>query len=483
VAIREHEVAATKLEADLADTRSVAEDRRRECDQLAATLEAESAAAARSHAHATSLTQELEALRTAVRENDAATTKLRADLDNAHSAASSRKNELDKLSREVASAQSVVKDRDSAVERLLRDLDATRSYLREGQTEVQRLAGELHSARTEVEQAKVERESLSAAFAATSIELERARSSLAKLQKEHDGLRLAASQSPALRAQLVALKEALVGAREEADRSGRRISELSTELQSTVGQWRAREQILDRAARGKDLAAAALAVRIHELETRLAETMGERDYHAAALARTAIELRRAEENATDHARTLEAVHAAALAEGETKAKVQIRTLRDQLIDAEAAAAKARRTQSRGAWTTPFSKSRRAARLLKNSGLLEAEWYLREYPDVATSSRSPAEHYMEEGYLRGYRPNPFFDTRWYLERYDDVRRAGINPAFHYLMYGSAEGRDPGPNFHTNFYLQNNPDVRENGMNPLAHFLRYGRHEGRLPTRPV
>ena len=109
------------------------------------------------------------------------------------------------------------------------------------------------------------------------------------------------------------------------------------------------------------------------------------------------------------------------------------------------------------------------------------WYVREYPEAAKNGRAPVEHYLEEGYLRGLRPNPLFDSRWYLERYEDVRRAGVNPLVHYLQHGFREGRDPGPDFQTEYYLEANPDVRGSGVNPLAHYLRYGRHEGRLPRR--
>jgi methyltransferase family protein len=169
--------------------------------------------------------------------------------------------------------------------------------------------------------------------------------------------------------------------------------------------------------------------------------------------------------------------AAKLAENED----QIRTQRDRLVDAEAALAKERRERDAPLWTRLLSFSDRHQ--LKKSGLLDTEWYLAQYPDVAKSGRSPAEHYLEEGYLRGYRPNPLFDTRWYLDRYADVRSAGINPLLHYLHTGSQEGRDPGPEFQTDFYLLTNPNVRMNGMNPLAHYLRYGKGQGRLSMRPA
>jgi hypothetical protein len=239
---------------------------------------------------------------------------------------------------------------------------------------------------------------------------------------------------------------------------------------------RVEKSTADRAAAVE--AAAAQAVRIGDLEVLLERTSGEKDRLAEALTRTAAEIRRAEKTAADRTAALEASRAAS----EDKAQAHIRSLREKLIDAEAALARAgRKARNGSSWIRRLSLSKRSAeRQLTNSGLLDAEWYLSEYPDVAESGRSPAEHYLEEGYLRGYRPNPLFDTRWYLERYEDVRRAGVNPLLHYLMHGFREGRDPGPDFQTEFYLEANPDVRNSGANPLEHYLRYGRHEGRLPA---
>ena len=99
-----------------------------------------------------------------------------------------------------------------------------------------------------------------------------------------------------------------------------------------------------------------------------------------------------------------------------------------------------------------SGSGQLERALIGSGLFDPDWYTSEYQDVAASGLSPISHYLEQGYLRGYRPSPFFDTRWYLERYDDVRRSGMNPLFHYILNGSREGRDPHPLFDTKFYLE-------------------------------
>ena len=171
---------------------------------------------------------------------------------------------------------------------------------------------------------------------------------------------------------------------------------------------------------------------------------------------------------------------------ESKFEAKIRTLSDKLVDCEAAFAKLNAAhEKQGNWKRILPLTQSSAgleRKLIRSGLMDADWYAGEYKDVSESGLSPAKHYLEVGYLRGYRPNPLFDTRWYLERYAEARLSGQNPLLHYITRGFREGCDPSVDFQTDFYLEANPDVRNNGMNPLAHYLRYGRSEGRLPIRP-
>jgi chromosome segregation ATPase/cephalosporin hydroxylase len=71
-----------------------------------------------------------------------------------------------------------------------------------------------------------------------------------------------------------------------------------------------------------------------------------------------------------------------------------------------------------------------------------------------------------------------NKEWYLEQYEDVARSGMSPAEHYIRYGAAEGRQPGPDFDTEWYVTNYPDVTESGVNPAVHYLKYGKKEGRM-----
>lgn len=122
--------------------------------------------------------------------------------------------------------------------------------------------------------------------------------------------------------------------------------------------------------------------------------------------------------------------------------------------------------------------RRVRRAVADSGLFDALWYAKQYPDTAKSSHSPLDHYLLFGAAEGRDPHPLFDSDWYLRQYPDVDRT--NPLFHYVRYGAAEGRDPSPLFDSDWYLAKYPDVGRTGANPLFHYVRYGAAEGRDPS---
>ena len=68
-----------------------------------------------------------------------------------------------------------------------------------------------------------------------------------------------------------------------------------------------------------------------------------------------------------------------------------------------------------------------------------------------------------------RQSGLFDQQWYEEQYPDVRSARIDPALHYVKFGAAEGRNPSSEFDTLYYLRNHRDVFLKKENPLLHFL--------------
>jgi LPS sulfotransferase NodH len=147
---------------------------------------------------------------------------------------------------------------------------------------------------------------------------------------------------------------------------------------------------------------------------------------------------------------------------------------------------------------------RVWRLVRPNPLVDREFYLKMYPDVARLGMDPALHFFRHGLSERRNPNAYFDTDWYLASNPGVAASGMNPLDHYLLFGAAEGRDPGPQFDTDWYANQYSDVGR--QNPLLHYLRRGSRDGRqtvadglplmavspasalsaapqLPTRPV
>lgn len=187
----------------------------------------------------------------------------------------------------------------------------------------------------------------------------------------------------------------------------------------------------------------------------------------------------------------------------------------------------------------MSTLRDEIRVLEESDLFDAEWYVRCYRDVILLGMGAAEHYLRIGASLGRDPGPGFSTRAYLRHNPDVGADGINPLVHYVLYGRGEsrlaetseagaaptwdiadqpaeqvalvreafdvayylsgnpdvaasgvdpflhymttgwrlGRDPSPKFSTFYYLEHAPDVRQAGINPFFHYVLHGSHERR------
>ncbi len=79
-----------------------------------------------------------------------------------------------------------------------------------------------------------------------------------------------------------------------------------------------------------------------------------------------------------------------------------------------------------------------ARIIANSPLFDAEWYVQQHPD-AGSGKSAAHHYASAGTVEQHDPSPLFDAQWYLKQNPDVAAHGINPLVHFEKFGRAEGR--------------------------------------------
>ena len=87
--------------------------------------------------------------------------------------------------------------------------------------------------------------------------------------------------------------------------------------------------------------------------------------------------------------------------------------------------------------------RRHVKLIRNSPLFDAAWYVQRYPEVVTSGLDPAYDFLCNAVPLGRNPGPRFDSSWYLLRHPDVAQKRINPLLHYILFGAAEGREIRP----------------------------------------
>jgi hypothetical protein len=95
---------------------------------------------------------------------------------------------------------------------------------------------------------------------------------------------------------------------------------------------------------------------------------------------------------------------------------------------------------------------------------------------------PADAYRLNQDVRLIKESHLFDAEYYLACNRDILDYTRNPIFHYCKFGWKEGRNPSQAFNTRLYMLNNPDVAVTNINPLVHYLRYGNIEGRR-TWPV
>ena len=91
-----------------------------------------------------------------------------------------------------------------------------------------------------------------------------------------------------------------------------------------------------------------------------------------------------------------------------------------------------------AWRRLFSGIR-DKRTLKASGLVDEDWYRREYPDVAERGIDPVQDFLTPPHPRTRLPNPDFVPGEYAAVNLDVKAGGMDAALHYAKYGIRERR--------------------------------------------
>ncbi|WP_444924267.1 hypothetical protein ACJJH9_03115 [Microbulbifer sp. DLAB2-AF] len=76
----------------------------------------------------------------------------------------------------------------------------------------------------------------------------------------------------------------------------------------------------------------------------------------------------------------------------------------------------------------------------------------------------------------------FNSAFYLKMYPEVKALGVDPVEHYVLEGWNKGFWPTPDFNSTYYLSDNPDVKEAGVNPFYHYLVSGKNERRYSDQP-
>ncbi|HMQ08536.1 MAG TPA: sulfotransferase [Saprospiraceae bacterium] len=87
----------------------------------------------------------------------------------------------------------------------------------------------------------------------------------------------------------------------------------------------------------------------------------------------------------------------------------------------------------------FIKWSREYKLIKNSGLFNEFFYLKNNHDVFLNGEDPLLHFILWGWKEGRDPSESFNVHGYLENYPDVKDGNLNPLLHYLMFGINEKR--------------------------------------------
>jgi len=82
---------------------------------------------------------------------------------------------------------------------------------------------------------------------------------------------------------------------------------------------------------------------------------------------------------------------------------------------------------------------RRKRIIESSGLFDANFYYRSYPDVGNAGWDALSHFAEHGLHELRKPSAWFDPQLYLQLHPDVAAAKVNPLLHYIQHGRAEGR--------------------------------------------
>lgn len=124
---------------------------------------------------------------------------------------------------------------------------------------------------------------------------------------------------------------------------------------------------------------------------------------------------------------------------------------------------------------------RQALVLLQLGLFDQDYYLAQYPDVASTAFHPLLHYVKLGDAEGRRPNAAFDPFFYRTQFDHGEPHSVGALYHYAVFGEPLGLRASGSFSPRRYLQSNAELQPWLDHPLTHYLQLGRKAGLTPTR--
>ncbi len=91
----------------------------------------------------------------------------------------------------------------------------------------------------------------------------------------------------------------------------------------------------------------------------------------------------------------------------------------------------------------MSKYEAEIKKIKESGLFDPDWYLKQYPDIAALNMDPIEHYCWLGARLRRNPSACFETSFYITSYPDAAESDINPLIYYIDIGKSKGHKTVP----------------------------------------
>lgn len=122
-------------------------------------------------------------------------------------------------------------------------------------------------------------------------------------------------------------------------------------------------------------------------------------------------------------------------------------------------------------------------------VFDAKYYLKNYPDIANSSKNykaAYQHFIKTGFAQGRQGSSVFSIKYYLSKNNDIKRTYKNNYLkslkHFVTYGKNEPRKTSEQFNVNVYRDKNNDLKRayktNYIDFYKHYLRYGKNEKRV-----